>query len=202
MSNFVIITILSCLIAWFYFNKFKESEKEYFKLHKKCSSLQSENCKLKNRLKDLQTYKNDVSKTFKILDNELLMINDQLQKQTQNSSNNNPTIEDPLNFNNRISILSPDILQSLFFNMNQERIYNPNENSTNLESSGDLGNIIHSDIELNKNEENSDKEHVISNLNNIKYNSSNEEQVTSNLNNNQIDLLRGLPNNKYDEYLL
>ena len=37
---------------------------------------------MKSRIKDLQSYKNDVSKTFKILDNELLLINDHLKRQS------------------------------------------------------------------------------------------------------------------------
>ena len=37
-------------------------------------------------LNSIQYYKNDVSKTFKILDNELVMINDHLKKQNENAT--------------------------------------------------------------------------------------------------------------------
>lgn len=233
MNNFIIITIIVCFVAWFYFTKFQESEKEYFKLHKKCSFLQNENCKLKNRLKDLQTYKNDVSKTFKILDNELLMINDQLQKQ------NNSLIPDSTqSFNatqenddsNRISILSPDILQSLFLNMNQERINSEHTYDNLLNES--INNIINQDIQntINTNLDNhlqnipietNETTNVETNINkmDIDTNDINLNINTNIIDNNTIDgvsnidnsmnnkkvlsnLLSGMPNNGYEEFLL
>lgn len=105
----LIIVVLG-LVAWYYYNKFKESEKEYVLLHKQFAI---ENHKLKSRLKDLQTYRNDVSKTFRILDNELVLINDHIQKQNQNSPQND-----------RVSILTSDMLSSLFENINQDQEQN------------------------------------------------------------------------------
>lgn len=138
-NNTVLISIVIGFVAWFYFNKFQESEKEYFKLHKKYVSAQSENCKMKNRLKDLQIYKNDVSKTFKILDNELLMINDHIKKTNVSTYQIQDQDQDQMNIHvdhnhtttpiemeitrpssNRISILTPEILNALFNNINQE----------------------------------------------------------------------------------
>ena len=65
-----IICVIFGVVSWYYFNKFMESEREYSRLHKSYDELHMENKKMKSRLKDLQSYKNDVSKTFKILDNE------------------------------------------------------------------------------------------------------------------------------------
>ena len=83
MNQLTIFCLVLGLISWYYFNKFQESEKEYGKLYKRFEQIYIENQKVKNRIKDLQSYKNDVSKTFKILDNELVLINDHLKKQNE-----------------------------------------------------------------------------------------------------------------------
>lgn len=165
-NNNLILIIITGFIAWYYFTKFKESEKEYFRLHKYTSNLSNENNRLKSRIKDLQAYKNDVSKTFKILDNELIMINDHLKKQNekpeiQENDNQIQNIDSIANINlqtslfqpgfenisigrinrqlppmNRVSILTPNILNSLFNNINQERqdsnLQNQNTIDTNI----------------------------------------------------------------------
>jgi hypothetical protein len=68
-------------MVFYYYNKFQDSEMEYLSLHKKFDQVYTENQKIKTRLKDLQYYKNDVSKTFKILDKELEQISDHINKQ-------------------------------------------------------------------------------------------------------------------------
>ena len=82
-----IVCIIFGIISWYYFNKFLESEREYSKLHKRFDNLYVENQKMRTRVKDLQSYKTDVSKTFQILDNELVMINDHLQKRNDRGAN-------------------------------------------------------------------------------------------------------------------
>ena len=111
-NSFNLIIVAIGLVAWYYYNKFKESEREYYLLHKQLMMTHTENHKLKSRLKDLQMYKNDVSRTFRILDNELVLINDHLQKKNERSEEN------------RVSILTSDMLSSMFENMNQDA---PNE---------------------------------------------------------------------------
>lgn len=148
MSNQISTTIIMCIIfglcSFYYFNKFQESEKEYTRLHKNFDEMYMENQKMKSRIKDLQSYKNDVSKTMKILDNELVLINNHIQKQNtgtsihgQNEQNfirpylrmsrsqeSQVSQEMPrTNYNssrNNISLLSPELLSSLFNNINQE----------------------------------------------------------------------------------
>jgi predicted nuclease with TOPRIM domain len=145
-----IICVIFGVVSWYYFNKFMESEREYLRLHKNYDELHIENRKMKSRIKDLQSYKNDVSKTFKILDNELVLINDHLKRNSQqniqesqtnfpmNSSMNSsiPIARIPLarvaSFtslpqNNNISLLTPELLTSLF-NMNTEDITRQNYN--------------------------------------------------------------------------
>ena len=84
-GSIIIICILSILL-WFYFMKYSEHEIKYLPVMVKqkqvISQLRNENVKLKSKLKYLQTYKNDVSKTFQILDNELVMINDKLKQES------------------------------------------------------------------------------------------------------------------------
>jgi hypothetical protein len=97
MSNQLstIICVIFGVISWYYFNKFLESEREYSRLHSRFESLSTENQKMKSRIKDLQSYKNDVSKTFKILDNELVMINDHLKKHNQQEESFNNPVQVP-----------------------------------------------------------------------------------------------------------
>jgi hypothetical protein len=121
MQNNLVLCAIVAFIAWYYFAKYQDSEKEYNRLQRMYLDVCNENEKNKNRLEDLQSYKNDVSKTFQILDNELLMINDHIKNQNNStlptrlqSSSNRPGTS------NRISILTPDLLQTLFNGMNQE----------------------------------------------------------------------------------
>ena len=81
LSNSTIICVILGLMVFYYYNKFQDSEMEYLSLHKKFDQVYTENQKIKTRLKDLQYYKNDVSKTFKILDKELEQISDHINKQ-------------------------------------------------------------------------------------------------------------------------
>ena len=142
MSNqlSIIICVVFGIISWYYFNKFRESENEYTKLHNKFDQSYTENQKMKSRIKDLQSYKNDVSKTFKILDNELLLINDHLKRQSNLPSTPMSPMSpmsrmsrmSPMNIglsrissftslpsSNNVSLLTPELLTSLF-NMNSE----------------------------------------------------------------------------------
>lgn len=102
-------TLLLCLaagfVAWYFYNKFRESEGAYVELYSKMCSMETQNEQLKLRMDDLQTYKHDVSHTLKILDKELLTIHEHLASPPQ------PTLTAR---GNRVSVLTPDILTSLF----------------------------------------------------------------------------------------
>ena len=155
MSNQISTSILMCiifgLISFYYFNKFQESEKEYTRLHKNFDEIYIENQKNKSRIKDLQSYKDDVSKTMKILDNELILINNHIQKQNNETLPRSSSIRQRQNrmspylrmtrteefptssYNgNNISLLSPELLSSLFNNMNQEDYQTPNVQQDSL----------------------------------------------------------------------
>lgn len=146
MSNQISTTIIMCIIfglfSFYYFNKFQESELEYVKLHKRFDEIHIENQKMKSRIKDLQSYKNDVSKTMQILDNELMVINNHIQKQNSESTlqedmsstspigRRSPYLRSNLRSNtsrNNISLLSPELLSTLFNNMNQEVYQTPSQ---------------------------------------------------------------------------
>lgn len=122
LQNTLVLCAVIGFITWYYFNKFQESEREYYKLHKKYEEAVHENARIKSRVKDLQSYKNDVSKTFQILDNELLMINDHLKRRGNNSVQGTLRPDGQQEgISNRVSILTPELLGTLFNNMNQER---------------------------------------------------------------------------------
>jgi hypothetical protein len=195
LSNSTIIYVILGLLLFYYYNKLQDSEKEFLFLHKKFDQIYIENQKMKSRLKDFQYYKNDVSKTFKILDKELGQINNHIykqnslqqeqqpkqqqpsqqppqqqqpqqpqppqQQQQQNLTNRilNPirtihrTITTPITritlpselrgssisdfsqqSRNNISLITPDILSSLFNTMNTENLYSYQNSNTNQET--------------------------------------------------------------------
>lgn len=122
MQNSLVLVAIIAFIAWYYFAKYQESEKEYNQLHKMYVDICNENERSKSRVEDLQSYKNDVTKTFQILDNELLMINDHIKNQNTQHSSVFTRLQPQQNreSSERISILTPDLLQTLFNGMNQE----------------------------------------------------------------------------------
>lgn len=112
--TFLIISF-TVIVSFFYYTKCKEFEKEFLILNKKYDKAIIENDNYKLRIKDLQKYKNDVSKTFKILDNELTHINNHVEKQTQMNRQNMET--------NNVNLLTADMLNNLINNMNQESLF-------------------------------------------------------------------------------
>jgi hypothetical protein len=95
-TNIIIICILAFLL-WYYFIKSKEYEIKSIELY-------NENVKIKKKNNFLQEYKNDISKTFKILNNELIVINDKVK--------NNPELN--------TNLLGQGIVNSLFNNINSQ----------------------------------------------------------------------------------
>lgn len=127
-QNTVLLFVLVGFIAFYYFNKFQESEREYIKLHSSLKDMYNENQNMKLKVKELQAYKNDVSKTFKILDNELVMINDHLQRRQQPSSLQQPSLQQqqPLQqASSRVSLLTPELLNTVFFDITPQRLFRP-----------------------------------------------------------------------------
>ena len=130
-SNFSLLIIIVLLTtSWYYYTKYKESEKINNQIQYNVNKITMENSNYRTRIKDLQKYKNDVSKTFKILDTELTNINNHVEKSHnhfQLSSNpistsriNSPGHELTSHINNRVNLLTPDMLNNLIDNMNQE----------------------------------------------------------------------------------
>jgi len=79
----LIICIFIGTFAWYYYNKFLESEKEYKQLHNDYMECRNENEKNKVKIRELVRYQQDVSRTFKIMDNEIKSINDHITKERQ-----------------------------------------------------------------------------------------------------------------------
>jgi hypothetical protein len=113
LQNTILVCAIVGFIAWYYYQKFQESEREYMKLHKRFVDVCNENVRFKARVRDLQTYKNDVSKTFQILDNELLMINDHIRKQSNTSNTQNPPTQ--VNANANVNAISNAFSQAPLF---------------------------------------------------------------------------------------
>ena len=80
---------------------------------KNYTKLLNENYYLKLRIKDLETYKNDISKTIKILNSELTVIHDKLSNETETQTQNqeNETVNQTGNQNNE----TQNIIYSEYF---------------------------------------------------------------------------------------
>ena len=74
--------------------------------------LKQENKKLKTKIKYLENYKADVSKTFKILDNELVLINDRIK------NGSIPLIPPTQNNSSFQTSITPSVLNSLLSHNN------------------------------------------------------------------------------------
>lgn len=115
MAQHLIVICIVTILLWYYYIKSKEHDDKYLPVMVRQSELMHENTKLKQenkklkmRMKYLENYKKDVSKTFKILDNELVLINEHLK---QNRPSNNRVNEQEDNVF-RTSV-TPNVLNSL-----------------------------------------------------------------------------------------
>jgi predicted nuclease with TOPRIM domain len=129
MNNILVFLCIACAyVAFYYFNRNQELERDYNKLHDQHTKTFLSMNKMKSRVRDLQAYKDDVSKTFKILDRELVNINEHIKQQ-----DNQPSHIDQNRFNN-VSLMTPEILNMLFTNMNQETQSSDPPDTVNLSS--------------------------------------------------------------------
>lgn len=155
MQGFVFIVVFG-IVAWYYYHRFRESEAEYYKLYKKMSEVKCENVHLKERISDLELYKQDVSKTFKILDNELLGINEHIKNRNVQQQNipvrsNDEGGDGEVEPSQRISILTPEMLGQLFHSMqNEQEHFTPvNNNSASVEEVKDEDEREHELVSFN-----------------------------------------------------
>jgi hypothetical protein len=86
-SWLLVVGIVSIALVFYYF-KYTESQVKIVELLSKNHLLDIENQKLKTKVKYLHNYKNDVSKTFKILDNELKIIKKNIPESDHYESHN------------------------------------------------------------------------------------------------------------------
>ena len=149
-SGSLIILIIMGLISWYYFNKFQESEKNYRNLYYQFEKVHIDNKNMKIRIQDLESYKNDISKTFNVLDKELLVINDHLQRR-----NNNDNITKTSSGSANVQIMTPELINSLLDESEkQSKIETTNKNI-----------VINDNVRLEKNDttenENEDENNII-----------------------------------------
>lgn len=187
--NLSVVIIFALLVMGYMY--VKEKEQLTNNLYKTIDRLENENMHRQIRIKDLQKYKNDVSKTFSILDKELNQIQNQVEK-TSNMYHQNTE-------NNNVSLLTPNILNSLIENMNQDFIMTssgrplssnniqpnipqpqsnntqepPNTHQSNTQSSNTQSNNTHPNIQPNTQQVNipetndQDKENLLYNVPNL-----------------------------------
>ena len=127
-SGSLIILILLGVVSWYYFNKFQESEQNYRNLYYQFEKVHIDNKNMKIRIQDLESYRNDISKTFNVLDKELLVINDHLQ-----SRNNNDNITKTGSGSANVQIITPELINSLLDKSENEdtRVNDLNTNENN-----------------------------------------------------------------------
>ena len=142
-SGSLIILILLGLVSWYYFNKFQESEQNYRKLYYQFEKVYVDNKNMKIRIQDLECYKNDISKTFNVLDKELLVINNHLQR--RNNDNDNVNLNKTGSAN--VSIITPELLNSLL--SESEVNVNKSDSEVNVDKSESEVNVDKSESEVN-----------------------------------------------------
>ena len=82
MTNNIITILLVGGIVWICYVKYQEYQYKTLQLLSKNHLLEIENQKMRAKIRYLQNYKTDVSKTFKILNNELSLIKENLPENT------------------------------------------------------------------------------------------------------------------------
>jgi hypothetical protein len=118
MTQYLIVICVITILLWYYYIKSKEQDDKYLPVMIRQSELMHENTKLKQdnkklkmRIKYLENYKNDVSKTFKILDNELGLINDHIKQ--RNTIPPNEQVNEQINEQTFRTSVTPTVLNSL-----------------------------------------------------------------------------------------
>jgi hypothetical protein len=161
-SGSLIILILLGVVSWYYFNKFQESEQNYRNLYYQFEKVHIDNKNMKIRIQDLESYRNDISKTFNVLDKELLVINDHLQ-----SRNNNDNITKTGSGSANVQIITPELINSLLDKSESEnednRVNDLNTNEDNrvndlntIEDKNKIYNVSEMEDDLQGNLENGD----------------------------------------------
>lgn len=76
---YLVIAVIACVFLYYTFQKYMELKKTYAYMLSLHSKQKEEMTQLNEKVNDLQVYKDDVSKTFKLLDNELKLITENTQ---------------------------------------------------------------------------------------------------------------------------
>lgn len=202
-SGSLIILIILGLVSWYYFNKFQQSEQNYRQLYYEFEKVYIDNKNMKTRINDLESYKNDISKTFNVLDKELLIINNHLQNR---NNNENKTLSNFDTGSAKVSIITPELLHTLLNESDNEIENKTNKTENKIEDIEDK----HNEIE-NKIEDIEDKYNEIDNkMENLEYRS--EHNIESDLKGNlerdnitrdiELEHLNLDFNNNYNKFLI
>lgn len=126
MTNNIITILLVGAIVWVCYVKYQEYQYKTLQLMSKNHLLEIENQKMKTKIRYLQNYKTDVSKTFKILNNELSLIKENLPE-------------------NSVNILTPQIFNSLMSSEPETPDVNANVANVNA-NVANVANVANADI--------------------------------------------------------
>lgn len=93
---YLLVAVIACVFLYYTFQKYMELKKTYTYMLALHSKQKDEMTQLNEKVNDLQVYKDDVSKTFKLLDNELKLITENTQNAlVMNNRMNNLQISAP-----------------------------------------------------------------------------------------------------------
>jgi hypothetical protein len=173
-----IFALIMAIIAMYMYKKFRQSENAYYELHLENNNLLNENKGLKNRINDLENYKNDVSKTVYLLDNDIKEIKNKINDNDYlNSVNDNTIIMDKKIINNILNEM-PEITKHENYvndyNENEYREnyvneYNENEYRENYENNCENQYIENSNINTNIQEEKNEYTSEYGDINSLNY---------------------------------
>ena len=148
MDNILfLLLVISVVAVLFMYKTLNEYRLNYLKIS-------NENNYLKARIDDLKSYKNDVSKTFEILNNDLKIINEELKKTEPASTElqTNETLSSAIQDTVDISTINPiEVFSQYFFrpdNVNGTNgnfrsnfgIHNRNSSGNSVQNSNPLEN--------------------------------------------------------------
>lgn len=118
---YLLVAIIACVFLYYTFQKYMELKKTYTYMLALHSKQKDEMTQLNEKVNDLQVYKDDVSKTFKLLDNELKLITENTQNAlVMNNRMNNLQLTAPVQHQHPLTTLLHTIIPPIP-TMNQQQ---------------------------------------------------------------------------------
>lgn len=123
---YLLVAVIACVFLYYTFQKYMELKKTYTYMLALHSKQKDEMTQLTEKVNDLQVYKDDVSKTFKLLDNELKLITENTQNAlVMNNRMNNLQLTAPVQHQHPLTTLLHTIIPPIP-TMNRQQTYTSN----------------------------------------------------------------------------